>query len=119
MSEKKYTQEEIRAIVDEAFNKAKLNARRELNLDEVQTVSGGNQYFDADGNRILKTGEPYCIETAEKYAKEAMSLYEITGNWDVPETFLDDLGFSLNWGELRNDGIAHWLEKVRGTYGGY
>ena len=44
-NEKKYTQEEIRAIVDEEIRKAGLNPERELNLNEMENVSGGARIF--------------------------------------------------------------------------
>ena len=40
-SEKKYTPEEINAIVDEELRKAGLNPGRELSADEMEQVSGG------------------------------------------------------------------------------
>ena len=40
-NEKKYTQEEIKAIVEEELRKANLAAGRELNMDEMEKVSGG------------------------------------------------------------------------------
>ena len=42
MNEKKYTQEEIREIMDGAIRKANLRSRRELSLDEAGNVSGGD-----------------------------------------------------------------------------
>ena len=105
--------------MDEAIRKAKLNARRELSPDEAQAVSGGKQYFDENGRRILATGEPYCVETAEKYAKDAMAIYEITGEWASPWMFLDELDFSLTKDELVKHGMGFWLARVRETYGGY
>ena len=41
MSEKKYTQEEIRAIVDEAMRKANMTSRRELSASELEKVNAG------------------------------------------------------------------------------
>ena len=55
--EKKYTQEEIRAIVDEEFSK--LKASGELSLDELENVSGGEVLRDGTGQRILFDGTPY------------------------------------------------------------
>ncbi len=117
MSDMKYTPEKIKAIVDGAINKAKLHARRELSLDEAQAVSGGMEYYDENGERILKTGEPYDYASAEKYAKEAMILYEITGNWDTAESFLLEMGFGLVEGEIKKNGFSHFLAKFRGDFG--
>ena len=41
MSEKKYTQEEIRTIVDGAIRKANLSSKRELSTSELEKVNGG------------------------------------------------------------------------------
>ena len=40
-TEKKYTQEEIQAIVDEEIGKANLTMGKELKMDEMETVAGG------------------------------------------------------------------------------
>ena len=40
-NDKKYTREEIRAIIDEELRKANLNPDRELSADEMENVSGG------------------------------------------------------------------------------
>ena len=48
-NEKKYTQEEIMAIVDGEIRKAGLKPGRELNPDEMEKVSGGH------GARIFKS----------------------------------------------------------------
>ena len=48
-NEKKYTQEEIMAIVDGEIRKAGLTPARELNPDEMEKVSGGH------GARIFKS----------------------------------------------------------------
>ena len=45
-NEKKYTQEEIKAIVEEELRKANLAAGRELNMDEMENVSGGYGKYD-------------------------------------------------------------------------
>ena len=115
--EKKYTQEEIRAIVDEELRKLKTNC--ELSPDEMEKVSGGNQYYDANRQRILSTGEPYNIENAMKYEKVARQMHDTYGNWDVAEVFIEEVGFTISNGEFRNHGTANWLNRVRGTNGGY
>ena len=40
-NDKKYTQEEIRAIIDEELRKANMSMGKELNMDEMEKVSGG------------------------------------------------------------------------------
>ena len=40
-TEKKYTQEEIKAIVDEEIGKANLAMGTDLKMDEMETVAGG------------------------------------------------------------------------------
>ena len=39
--EKKYTEEEIKAIIEEELRKAGLKADEELKVDELEKVSGG------------------------------------------------------------------------------
>ena len=72
MSEKKYTQEEIRTIVDGAIRKANLNSRRELSLDELENVSGGVY-------RVPKTHE------------------EIDQLWDIMQGIRDTYGQDVAW----------------------
>jgi hypothetical protein len=50
-NEKKYTREEIRAIIDEELRKANLNPDRELSADEMEQVSGGHY------TRVFKSHE--------------------------------------------------------------
>ena len=45
-NEKKYTQEEIRAIVNEELRKAGLTPSREISADEMENVSGGYGKYD-------------------------------------------------------------------------
>ena len=45
-NEKKYTREEIRAIVDETIRKAGLTPKNELSMDEMENVSGGYGKYD-------------------------------------------------------------------------
>ena len=58
-TEKKYTEEEIKAIANEEIRKAGLKANRELNLDEMENVAGG---------RNLKDGTPITDEVIDFYA---------------------------------------------------
>ena len=50
-NEKKYTQEEIKAIVDEALRKAGLTPSREISADEMEQISGGHY------TRVFKSHE--------------------------------------------------------------
>ena len=45
-NEKKYTREEIRAIVNEELRKAGLTPENELSLDEMENASGGYGKYD-------------------------------------------------------------------------
>lgn len=72
MSEKKYTREEIRGIVDGAIRKANLNSSRELSLDELENVSGGVY-------RVPKTHE------------------EIDQLWDIMQGIRDTYGQDVAW----------------------
>ena len=40
-NEKKYTREEIKAVIDEELRKANMSMGKELNMDEMEKVSGG------------------------------------------------------------------------------
>ena len=69
-NEKKYTQEEIKAIVEEELRKANLAMGTELNMDEMETVAGGNGYtgHDAPG------GNSYVVPKTHE---------EIDAKWDI------------------------------------
>ena len=43
-NEKKYTREEIKAIIDEELSKANMSMGKELSMDEMENVSGGGGY---------------------------------------------------------------------------
>ena len=45
-NDKKYTREEIRAIIDEELRKAGLTPENELSMDEMENVSGGYGKYD-------------------------------------------------------------------------
>ena len=45
-NEKKYTQEEIKAIVNEELHKAGLTTENELSMDEMENASGGYGKYD-------------------------------------------------------------------------
>ena len=82
-TEKKYTEEEIKAIANEEIRKAGLKANKELNLDEMEKVSGGRTHEEIDQNcDILKGilaqyGPDVAVFTAQK-----MGL--ISGDGDHP-----------------------------------
>ena len=40
-NEKKYTREEIKAVIDEELSKANMSMGKELSMDEMEKVSGG------------------------------------------------------------------------------
>ena len=87
-NEKKYTREEIQAIVNEEIRKANLNPARELRTDELETVSGGKRHFttheeidrmwDTVGE-VLKT---YGRDAALVTAQELNLLPGINGSGD-------------------------------------
>ena len=79
-SEKKYTPEEINAIVDEELRKANLSSQKELNLDEMENVSGGADDF-------LKGTEYIVPKTHE----------EIDAKWDVIDAILKAYGRDVAW----------------------
>ena len=56
--EKKYTEEEKKAFVDEMIHKVKNGGKRELSLDELAHTSGG---------RTLTTGEDVTEEVIDRY----------------------------------------------------
>ena len=43
-NEKKYTREEIKAVIDEELRKANMSMGKELSMDEMENVSGGGGY---------------------------------------------------------------------------
>ena len=103
MSEKKYTPEEIRAKVDEAIRKAKLNARHELSPDEAQNVSGGNAYYDGD-RRVLYDGRDYYdLDAFKQNAAIARSLVQ-GDDEDAAIEFLETMGYNLLGGYSKNLG---------------
>ena len=57
--EEKYTEEEIRTIVDDTIKKAKCGKKIELTPEELEHVAGGR--------RVLKTGEVVTIELIDRY----------------------------------------------------
>ena len=57
-TEKKYTEEEIKAIVDEAVRKAGLKADDELNPDELENVSGGDFIIKTKDGRFFGLHSP-------------------------------------------------------------
>ena len=76
-NEKKYTQEEIKAIVDEELRKANLTTAKELSMDEMEEASGGS---DAPG------GNAYVIPKTHA---------EIDVKWDVVQATLEKYGVDI------------------------
>jgi hypothetical protein len=68
-TEKKYTEEEIKAIANEEIRKSGLKANKELNLDEMEKVSGGD----------------FIIPEGTTHA-------DIDAKWDVIQATLDFYG---------------------------
>ena len=79
--EKKYTEEEKKAFVDEMIHKVKNGGKRELSLDELAHTSGG---------RTLTTGEEVTIELIDRY--EAMFI-DMDLSADALIILNDELGF--------------------------
>ena len=92
-SEKKYTDEEVKAIVDDALRKAKeklaagltpediIREDKELTPDELESAAGG---------RTLTNGQEITRELIEQYAAAFKAL---KANSDVLRMMSDELGF--------------------------
>lgn len=111
--EKKYTQEEIRAIVDEEFSK--LKASGELSLDELEDVSGGEVLRDGTGQRILFDGTPYseAPNKVDEHIKLALEIEKVYGP-DVAEIAFGQFGYEFSWGEIRHNGYRCVQRRVKG-----
>ena len=72
--EKKYTQEEITAIADEAIRKANLKSGRELDLDEMEKVSGGaaltHQEIDEKCDAVQLIMDEYGLDVGQLMAEK-------------------------------------------------
>ena len=68
--EKKYTQEEIKAIVDEEIRKQAAN--RELSPDDLENVSGGisKEQFEADAAVARHLHQKYGYDFARTYLEQ-------------------------------------------------
>ena len=82
-NEKKYTEEEIKAIVDEAIRKAGLKMDDELNPDELDNVSGGD----------------FIIPEGTTHA-------DIDAKWDVIQATLDFYGSDVAYLTAQQLGCA-------------
>ena len=82
-NEKKYTDEEIRAIVDDAIVKAKNGEKRKLTPEELDNVAGGLA-------PVLTTGEYITEELIDTYANRMKAL---NLNVDTVIILSDNLGF--------------------------
>ena len=75
-TEKKYTEEEMKAIANEEIRKAGLKANKELNLDEMEKVSGGiyvpdtHEEIDRLWDIVQDTMNRYGSDVAYLTAKE-------------------------------------------------
>lgn len=87
--EKKYTQEEITSIVDEAIRKTNLKSGRELNLDEMDKVSGGSalshQEIDEKCDAVQLIMDEYGVDVGQLMAEKlGIVPPELSGwNWNV------------------------------------
>lgn len=74
-SEKKYSPEEIREIVDKELRKANLKLNKELNLDEMDHVAGGavipstHEEIDANWDLVASMEKAYGTRTAAIFAR--------------------------------------------------
>ena len=116
--EKKYTEEEINAIVEEVSSKLKANG--ELGFNELEKVSGGQTLTDENGRRILLDGIPYsqAAEKVDEHIRLALAIEEVYGP-DVAEIFFDKFGYNFAWGEIRNNGYRCVQRRVKGEFGGW
>ena len=88
--EKKYTREEIKTIVDGELRKANLNPVRELNMNEMESVSGGldtHDQIDAKWNVVSNVLNVYGREVALITAQELG--IRPGGNGSGPNPFFD------------------------------
>ncbi len=67
--EMKYTQEEIRAMMNEELRRVKKNAGKELKPDEMEQVSGGA------GMSIMIEGEEFSQEAFDKMIMNSIAAY--------------------------------------------
>lgn len=121
MSEKKYTQEEIRTIVDGAIRKANLNSRRELSLDELENVSGGvwipptHEEIDREWDIVDSLWATYGRDVAQTYSFERGLISRLGGGSDQG---------SFGW--MTTDSCRKWMHReldgkndnYTSTYGG-
>jgi hypothetical protein len=111
--EKKYTEEEIKAIVDEEWSK--LKASRELSLDELKDVSGGDVLRDGTGQRMLFDGSPYseAPNKVDEHIELALAIEKAYGP-DVAEIAFGKFGYEFSWGEIRHNGYRCVQRRVKG-----
>ena len=89
-NEKKYTREEIRAIVDETIRKAGLTPKNELSMDEMENVSGGYGKYDVQESHedIDKIWD--AIEAIKKaYGQDVAYLSAVELDAYVGSKFMD------------------------------
>ena len=86
-NEKKYTQEEINTIENEALRKAGLNTGKELNMDEMANVSGGldtHEQLDAKWDAVAAVLSTYGSDVARVTAQSLGILPGENGNGGDP-----------------------------------
>ena len=111
--EKKYTEEEIKAIVDEEYSKLKASGK--LSLDELKDVSGGDVLRDGTGQRMLFDGSPYseAPNLVDEHIEIALAIEKAYGP-DVAEIAFGKFGYEFSWGEIRHNGYRCVQRRVKG-----
>ena len=117
--EKKYTEEEIREIVDEEIRKAKALESEELSPNELENVSGGDTLYNEKGQRITADGEIFGVPGGiDKHVQFARDLEKKHGK-DVARIWLEEMGYNIGGGKSLDVGIEELLRGVKQKYGGY
>ena len=84
--EKKYTQEEITAIADEAIRKANLKSGKELDLDEMEKVSGGaaltHQEIDEKCDAVQLIMDEYGLDVGQLMAEKLGIVPDELSGWN-------------------------------------
>ena len=121
MSETKYTQEEIRTIVDEAIRKANLSSKRELSMSEMEKVNGGvwipptHEEIDQEWDIVDSLWATYGRDVAQTYAFERRLISRLGGGSDQG-----------SFGRMTTDSCRKWMHReldgkndyYTSTYGG-
>ena len=119
--EKKYSREEINAIVNDALRKAGLATGRELNMDEMENVSGGvmivpstHEEIDQKMDVIQSVIDTYGIDVGLIAAQELCCAPGKTGTGRSNPFADGKVDHVRNWMHREldgtNDGIGgHWI----------